>query len=209
MSRIVGLLSLVALSTASVVACNSSSADDSAQEGAFTKVDPRDAGADGDAGDSSVAVTDKGFPQSTSVNGYSFGGCEYWPYKVEGSPYPDHIQWGCQSGSAPAQKCMALSMVALAKILQDPPAKLKEFSTKHRITSFFNWNNDMTDAPADRGDRKPYLWIYRNNLIKWMSTTNRDGTCIIPTRSDLEKLATECMDDLGCRVYDETGADPP
>lgn len=207
MSRLVGLFSLVALSTVSVVACTST-ADDSTQEGAFTRVNPNDAGPDANS-DSGIAVTDKGFPKSTSVNGFSFSGCEYWPYKVEGSPYPDHIQWGCQSGSPAAQKCMALSMVELAKILQDPPAKLKEFSTKHRITSFFNWNNDLTDAPADRGDRKPYLWIYRNNLIKWMSTTNRDGTCIIPTRSDLEKLATECMDDLSCRVYDEPGADPP
>jgi hypothetical protein len=193
-------LALTSLVTAA--ACSSSDSGTATGDGAFTKKNPNT------PTPTDIEVDADGFPKSTSVNDYSFSGCEYWPYKVEGSPYPDHIQWGCTSGSDAAKKCMAQAMVDLAKILQDPPAELKAFSQKNGISSFYNWNNDMTDAPADRGDRKPYLWIYNKSLIKWMSTTTRDGTCIVPTRDDLVKLMTDCMDNLNCRVYDESGDTP-
>jgi hypothetical protein len=37
------------------------------------------------------------------------------------------------------------------------------------------------------------LWLYQEGLIKWMSHTERDGTCRIPTRDDLVVFARSCL----------------
>src|SRR5688572_17341838 len=83
-----------------------------------------------------------------SAGGFSFGGFEYWPYKEAQPLYPEKIQWGFEAGSPPARVCMAMAARELHKILQDPPASLKQLKEKHRISSFFNWNNDYTGAEA-------------------------------------------------------------
>lgn len=139
---------------------------------------------------------DESLPASLYVNGYSFSGFEYWPYKHE-NPYPDHIQWGFSAGSDPARLCMAEATRSLAKILENPPRSLVQLKEKHGISSFFNWNNDYTDAPGDGIGYHRRLWLYNGRLIKWISETNGDGSCRIPSSRDLDRFAKATLEQLG------------
>lgn len=204
MSRAPFLLTAISLLALSAAACSSQGADDQAEssEGAYSQYDPRavaDGGAEGgEAGTIAdeapgIELDDQGFPKNRYVNGFSFSGCEYWPYAVSASPYPDHIVWGCQPGSSPeARTCMAAGMRRLAVILQDPPPELLAVKEKYRISSFFNWNNDYYGAPPERRGSER-IWLYNGRLIKWMSATNRDGTCKLPERQDLVNFLNRCL----------------
>jgi hypothetical protein len=133
-----------------------------------------------------------------AVNGFSIGGQEYWPYKEAPPLYPQKIRWGFSAGSAPAQKCMAKAERDLEAILQNPPAELVALKQQTGIASFFSWNNDYTDAARDGmappGFRR--LWLYKGNLIKWISETNKDGSCLIPDRNDLRSFAQDCLNQV-------------
>ncbi|MBN9164579.1 MAG: hypothetical protein J0I07_26695 [Myxococcales bacterium] len=134
-------------------------------------------------------------PTQTSINGFYIGGYEYWPYKEAQPLYPEKIQWGFSAGSDPARLCMAEATRALAKILENPPKSLVELREKHRISSFFNWNNDYTGARRDGMASHRSLWLYNKTLIKWISETNGNGSCLIPSRADLDRFAKACIDD--------------
>jgi hypothetical protein len=201
----------VALSVAFVVvasataACSAQSSDDDAESsvGAYSQYTPAQR-ADGgsEAGDAAnvadeapgIELDATGMPVQKSMNGFSFSGCEYWPYAVSASPYPEHIVWGCNPGSSPeAQSCMAAGMRRLAVILKDPPPELLKVKEKYGISSFFNWNNDYFGAPEERSGSER-IWLYQGRLIKWMSATNRDGTCKLPEKSDLVKFLNRCLE---------------
>lgn len=134
-------------------------------------------------------------PTETSINGFYIGGFEYWPYKEEQPLYPSKIQWGFSSGSDPARLCMAEATRSLAKILENPPKSLLDLREKHGVRSFFNWNNDYTGAERDAMAGHRRLWLYNQSLIKWISETNRDGGCLIPSKADLDRFAKACIDD--------------
>lgn len=129
------------------------------------------------------------------VNGFSLGGQEYWPYKEAPPLYPQKIRWGFSAGSPQAQKCMAKAERDLEAILENPPAELLALKQQASITSFFSWNNDYTGAARDgmapAGFRR--IWLYKGGLIKWISETNRDGSCLIPDRNDLRSFAQDCL----------------
>ncbi len=199
--RLTGALLFCAVSA---VACSSSTESDDAesQAGAYSEYNPnnpsgrRDGGPEASVADEApgIALNEKGFPVEKSMNGFSFSGCEYWPYAVSASPYPDHIVWGCEPGSSPeAAKCMAAGMRRLAVILKDPPPQLKKVKEKYGISSFFNWNNDYYHAPEGRSGSER-IWLYNGRLIKWMSATNRDGTCKLPEKSDLVEFLDRCLE---------------
>ena len=57
--------------------------------------------------------------------------------------------------------------------------------------SFFNWNDDFSQSGRD--GTGAYLWAWRTHLIKWISQTNRDGSCYLPTLELLEEAARECQ----------------
>lgn len=158
------------------------------------------------------------FPTDYSINGFSLGGYEYWPFKEEQPIYPSKVKWGYESGSAPAKKCMAAAKTALIEILKDPPAELLELKRKTGISSFFQWNNDYTDAPANamQSSGMRVLWLYNGRLMKWISETNKNGTCLIPERKDLRALARDCLKNLAanpgetlyCNASNNTGLPP-
>lgn len=56
---------------------------------------------------------------------------------------------------------------------------------------FFNWNDDYAMASYD-GDG-PSLWAWRTGLVKWISQTNRDGTCELPTMELVRSAAMDCL----------------
>jgi hypothetical protein len=146
-------------------------------------------------------------PVGETINGFSTGGFEYWPYKETPPLYPSKIQWGYDSGSEPAKKCMAAAFADLKEILRDPPPELVQLKEKYGIRSFFNWNNDMTDAPTRVRAQIREIWLYQGRLIKWISETKRDGTCLLPERSDLVAFAKGCLEaPSSCNI--ETEASP-
>jgi ABC-type glycerol-3-phosphate transport system substrate-binding protein len=200
----------VVLATATTACSSKSAADDAdSQEGAYSQYQPNRS----DAGDASseasaaaiqaeapgVELDQNGMPKNKSINGFSFSGCEYWPFAVSASPYPDHIVWGCTPGSSPqAQDCMAAGMRRLAVILTNPPPELLKVKEKYGIRSFFNWNNDYYGAPEGRRGTES-IYLYNGSLIKWRTGTNRDGTCNLPEKSDLVNFLNQCLtgDDAG------------
>jgi hypothetical protein len=153
-------------------------------------------------------------PASQKIGKYQIGNFEYWPYK-HASPYPTHTicgfngeqecGWnGAAKGPPPdaARACMAEARAVLVDILTNAvPAELDALRTKHGVFKFWNWNNDLTDAPAGRVPTSRELWLYDGTrgdggLIKWISETERDGTCHLPTRDDLVTFAKACIDDF-------------
>ena len=145
------------------------------------------------------------------VNGFALTGFEYWQWKKP-DPYAggNEVAWGYNGDGEPktgvmptdaSRACMAESFRTLEAILQkDPPQELKDLQAKHGVQQFWFWNNDMTDAKATvkvpKGDSE--LWLYEGDrgdggLIKWISSTERDGTCKLPTRDDLVLFAKNCI----------------
>lgn len=198
------LLATFVVVAASVTACSSAGTDDAAsQEGAYSQYQPGDAG-DAGAGEGGeggsiadeapgVALDQHGMPVNKSINGFNFSGCEYWPFAVSASPYPDHIVWGCTPGSSPqAKDCMAAGMRRLASILTDPPPELVKVKEKYGISSFFNWNNDYYGAPEGRRGTES-IYLYNGRLIKWRTGTNRDGSCNLPEKKDLVNFLNQCL----------------
>ncbi|MFT7624449.1 MAG: hypothetical protein ACI9WU_003637, partial [Myxococcota bacterium] len=48
--------------------------------------------------------------------------------------------------------------------------------------------------PSSIGDGEgATLWAWEAHLIKWMSTTNRDGSCYLPTRTLLIQAIKNCV----------------
>lgn len=146
------------------------------------------------------------------VNGFALTGFEYWQWKKP-DPYAggNEVAWGYNGDGQPktgvmptdaSRACMAESFRTLEAILQnDPPEELKELQKKHGVEQFWFWNNDMTDAKSSVKVPKQNseLWLFQGDrgdggLIKWISSTERDGTCKLPTRSDLVLFAKNCID---------------
>ena len=204
----VASLAVVASVAIAAVACGSSSVSEEAEssEDNYTRYQQPEAGTSeaggGEGGVSAeiqaeapgIELDSNGMPKNKSGGGFSYGGCEYWPFAVSASPYPDHIVWGCSPGSSPqANACMAAGMRRLAVILQDPPQELLDLKAQRGISSFFNWNNDYYGAPDGRQGTER-LWLYNGSLIKWITMTDRDGSCRLPTREDLINFAKGCLE---------------
>jgi hypothetical protein len=199
-------LAVVASVAIAATACGTSGASEDAEssEDNYTRYQQPEGGTSEGGGEGGVSaeiqaeapgieLDSNGMPKEKSVGGFSFGGCEYWPFAVSASPYPDHIVWGCSPGSSPqANACMAAGMRRLAVILQDPPQELLDLKEQRGISSFFNWNNDYYGAPEGRVGTER-LWLYNGGLIKWITMTDRDGSCRLPERSDLVNFAKRCL----------------
>lgn len=117
------------------------------------------------------------------------GGFEYWPYVYDEQtgthprPYPDMIQWGYAAGGEQARKCMKLSHHIYKYVMANKPANLAAlFSIQGAPTSYYNWNNDYTQAHSeDLGYREFWHYNRPSGLLKWISHTKMDGSCQHPT----------------------------
>ncbi len=149
--------------------------------------------------------------KSHTVSGFALTGFEYWQWKKP-DPYDggNEVAWGYNGDGEPktgvmptdaSRACMAESFRTLEAILtNDPPQELKDLKSKHSVKQFWFWNNDMTDAKSTvkvpKGNSE--LWLFEGDrgdggLIKWISSTERDGTCKLPTRNDLVLFAKNCI----------------
>ena len=144
-----------------------------------------------------------------TVGNFEITGFEYWQWVKGGHVYDNgaSVAWGYSGEGEPqanppvlptpqSKACMAEANKVLNDILKnDVPPELEAFRAKTGVNAFWQWNNDMTGT--DPGVEVPAeyqsLWLYDKRLIKWMSHTNRDGTCRLPTKADLVKFAKGCI----------------
>lgn len=141
-----------------------------------------------------VTVT---FPEGTEppgsypyprADGFGLGGTEFWQ-KWSGGHNPTYSY---SAGTAFGQRCMVASAMRFEAIMADPPASLVELrNTTNWSGRFFNWNDDFSMAGYDGG--RSSLWAWRTGLIKWISATNQDGSCELPTTELVEAAAADCL----------------
>ncbi|MDP6946835.1 MAG: hypothetical protein QF464_21980, partial [Myxococcota bacterium] len=140
----------------------------------------------------------------TAGTGFSLGGTEFWQ-KWSGGKNPTY-QFG--QGSAFGRRCMVASAKRFEAIMGDPPQSMKTLREESKWGgSFFNWNDDY--SLSDWGDgRSAKLWAWKTGLIKWISQTNIDGSCYLPTLAMVETMAANCLEEaedsdgeiMGCRA---------
>jgi hypothetical protein len=148
-------------------------------------------------------------PGGITIGKFQVTGFEYWQWKKGDHVYDNgaSVAWGYNGEGEPQAKppvlptdqsraCMAEANKVLIDILtNDVPPELEAFRAKTGVKAFWQWNNDMTGTKAgvEVPDQYQSLWLYDKRLIKWMSHTNRDGTCRLPTKADLVKFAKGCI----------------
>ena len=133
------------------------------------------------------------------VNGFTIVDIEVWPYTEKAPAYPDDIVWTYKDASAQAKACLAASRARLVDILtNDPPQELLDFQSRTKVSAFYNWNNDYTLAKKNQMASKSYqrMWLFEGRLMKWISETNQDGSCMLPTREALIAFAKACTTDV-------------
>ena len=138
------------------------------------------------------------FPEGTpapiyrraSVNtGFSLGGTEFWQQWPNG-----HMPtYSYSEGTEVGKRCMYASARRFEAIMSDPPAELLTLLEESEWRgSFFNWNDDFSQSEFSDG-RSARLWAWRTHLIKWISQTNLDGSCFLPTYEMVVRAAESCL----------------
>jgi len=121
--------------------------------------------------------------------GFSLGGTEFWQ-KWSGGENPTY---SFLDGTEYGRRCMLASAKRFEAIMSNPTEALKNLKLDSNWSgSFFNWNDDYSQS--DWGDgSSARLWAWRTTLIKWISQTNKDGSCYLPTQEMVNKLVTSCQ----------------
>lgn len=133
-----------------------------------------------------VAPTSYDYPDGGSFN---LNGTEFWQ-KWSGGHNPTY-SFG--EGTDAGRLCLQASAIRFETIMKEPPAELVKLDADTNWSgSFYNWNDDYSQS--DYGDGSaPRLWAWRTGLIKWISQTKKDGSCLLPTRDLVIKAATACL----------------
>ena len=137
--------------------------------------------------------------------GFSLGGTEFLP-KGSGGENPTYSFY---DGSDNGKRCMYASARRWEAIMAVVPEALVDLKAESAWSgSFFNWNDDYSNDSWGDGNGAR-LWAWRTSLVKWISQTNNDGSCFLPTLEMVETLAAECMEKAqnsdgeiqGCSAY--------
>ena len=125
---------------------------------------------------------------NTSQTPFRLGGTEFWQ-KWSGGLNPTYSYY---AGTSFGQRCMYASARRFEAIMAVAPESLASLRENSGWSgSFFNWNDDYSESTWGDGN-KARLWAWRTTLIKWISQTNLDGSCFLPTLSMVEALAENC-----------------
>jgi hypothetical protein len=117
----------------------------------------------------------------------SLDGTEFWQQWPEGHSPTFSFSEGTDQGRI----CMQASAIRWETIMADPPPAIEGLLHMTNWSgSWFNWNDDFTESSSDASGAR--LWAWRTGLIKWISQTGRDGTCYLPTRDMVQRLADTC-----------------
>ena len=124
------------------------------------------------------------------VDAFNMNGWEWWQQWPGGFSPTFEYEEATPAGIV----CSVASALRFAAVMHSPPEDI--FRLLNETTwegRFFNWNDDYS-MPASEGDGSgAELWAWRDYLIKWISHTNRDGTCYLPTYGMLESAAANCL----------------
>lgn len=120
---------------------------------------------------------------------FSLGGTEFWQ-KWSGGQNPTY---SFADGSDNGKRCMYASARRWEAIMAVVPESLVDLREQSGWGgSFFNWNDDYSnDSWGDGSGAR--LWAWRTSLVKWISQTNKDGSCYLPTLQMVEALVVDCM----------------
>ncbi|MEE2786463.1 MAG: hypothetical protein VX589_03925 [Myxococcota bacterium] len=137
--------------------------------------------------DEDFEVTSYQYPASSF--GMRLGGTEFWQKWPDG----ENPTYNFDDGTPYGRRCMMASAIRFASIMENAPETLKKLREDSNWSgSFFNWNDDFSKSPWGDG-RGARLWAWRTSLIKWISQTNQDGSCYLPTLSMVEAAADTCL----------------
>lgn len=121
-------------------------------------------------------------------SGFNLAGTEFWQ-KWDGGHNPTYSY---TEGTEAGRKCMLASAIRFEAIMADPPPSMVELRDNTNWSGrFFNWNDDFSQST--RSAQGAVLWAWRTGLIKWISQTDRDGTCYLPTLEIVERAAAACF----------------
>lgn len=124
-----------------------------------------------------------------SVEGFRLGGTEFWQQWSGGHSPTYSFSEGTDAG----RRCMQASAYRFEAIMSDPPEALVRLREESNWSgAFFNWNDDYVESTWSDGSGAR-LWAWRTGLVKWISQTNRDGSCYLPTRELVERAAESCL----------------
>jgi hypothetical protein len=134
------------------------------------------------------APTEYAYPDG---NGFNLGGTEFWQ-KWSGGHNPTY---SFEEGTDLGRLCMQASAIRFEEIMKNPPADLVKLDADTNWGgSFFNWNDDFSNANSFGSPSGARLWAWRTSLIKWISQTGKDGSCRLPTRELVERAAKTCLE---------------
>lgn len=129
------------------------------------------------------------FPMNTEEV-WNMNGWEWWQ-KWAGGHNPTYED---EEASTPGMICSVASAIRFAAILENPPMRLAQLRRANTWDGrFFNWNDDFSGDGASGTMRGARTWAWQDHLIKWMSQTNPDGSCELPTAATLERTVENCI----------------
>jgi hypothetical protein len=129
------------------------------------------------------------YQRPSGTRPFNLGGTEFWQ-KWTGGHNPTYSY---SDGTEYGKRCMFASARRFEAIMTDPPEALVQLREDSNWSgSFFNWNDDFSQSDWSDG-RSARLWAWRTSLVKWISQTNRDGTCFLPTYEMVEAAAANCQ----------------
>jgi hypothetical protein len=129
-----------------------------------------------------------GYPHA---DGFYLSGTEFWQ-KWSGGKNPTY-SFG--DGTDAGRLCMQAAAIRFEAIMAEPPEELVKLRDETSWNgAFFNWNDDYSDESAWGDGSAARLWAWRTGLIKWISQTKKDGSCLLPTRELVIKAATSCLE---------------
>jgi hypothetical protein len=124
------------------------------------------------------------------VDAFNMNGWEWWQ-QWPGGAWPTYEE---SEATDMGMKCSVASALRFAAIMEDPPADIRRMLAETTWEGrFYNWNDDFSDPASDGDGEAAVLWAWQYYLVKWISQTNRDGSCYLPTRSQLERLGPDCL----------------
>jgi hypothetical protein len=135
-------------------------------------------------------VSPESYPRP-AVADFFMGGSEYWQ-KWSGGKGP---LFGYNGGTEMGRRCMAAAALRFQLLMADPPESMVKLQEETNWRgSFFNWVDDYSHEDSWGNASGARLWAWRTGLIKFISQTDTDGSCCLPTRSMMESLAQNCLE---------------
>jgi len=121
---------------------------------------------------------------------FHLNGTEFWQ-KWSGGKNPTY---SFSDGTDAGRRCMQAAAIRFETIMKDPPAELVKLNADTNWSgSFFNWNDDYSNENSYGDASGARLWAWRTSLIKWISQTKKDGSCLLPTRDLVIAAAKACL----------------